>query len=241
MVDAIAITSYNRGAALWKCLKSCIEYAETPIYIFDDASDDEETRWILDCVEREQIRNPLPYYRDQQIVVRRFPDSRGSNWNNQRALIALRAKAFERWALIDDDLIFTGNWLDAVEEGFAAGWHHLYLDNPSPNLPKGSRPRGCFLAGTQYLLDRIGGFDLERYRYGCGGAHPDWTKRAQRAGLAPLDGGVILPYRLQAVPSVANRHLDAWLDAGIEYEDLGRGNIWKPLELPARKLSHATP
>lgn len=230
--DIIGITTYNRGAILRDCVRSVRETAPgIPVWIFDDCSHDPEHLAVL-----RELKTL------ESVNVVRFPENQGSNYSNQRFLKFFFDLRTPRWVILDDDLIFEGPWLETLSLAWGKNFDHHFFDNPDyDNHPRGTRPRGVFLAGTYRLLQIVGGFNLPAFNVsGYGGCHPDWTKRAQRAGLAP-QWGLDMPYRLAGVRSASGARKTKWAEAGIEYGTLGRGKIFQPIAFDDSRASWSTP
>jgi hypothetical protein len=173
----VGIKTYKRLDALKALIKSIREYEkDVMIYVLNDDPT---------CKIGNEFKDwGINFY---GVNV----ENKGSNWcNNQlmKEFIRLTDKYnyLTDFLLLDDDTLCTGPFVDLIDAEEAP---HLYIPNKGA---KHQMPWGYAFTGTKDLLDKIGGFDLDRFStYGL--AHVDWTWRAEEAGLAKA---VQLPFKL---------------------------------------------
>lgn len=159
---AIAISTRNRPASLWYCLKMIKQFTpkEVDIFIVDDASD--ETYFFTDYAFKERV---------------------GISRVKNKCLQLCYESGADKIFLFDDDAYpLCDDWyLPYIN----SGEHHLCRTFYKPvrtheNIAEHRLSNGCMMYFTRHCIETVGGFDTN---YKNKFEHVDLTRRIHNAGL----------------------------------------------------------
>ena len=200
----IGITTYSRPIILYRCLENIRQYhPNVKIIVFDDNSPEVELS--------QKTLN------DFGVMYKKWEKTIGPEGNNQRFLEHFNRYKVDRWLLLDDDITFNAPFLELAETKFDEGFEHLYIRTAREDRIQFV---GAFIGGTQKLLDKIGGFNIERFS-GYGGGHVDWQFRAINNKIATE---IKIDYNLQETKTANKQLKNEWelRPKDFRFKDLGR-------------------